>query len=322
MIKLFNLDLHISVIADVEYILKDIYGDKIDITNFSISGHNWVFNKPTANVKYVNQHTWKHINEEMIENFTEHYKDYLSQFDGFLVTHTPVFALLYEKCNKPIIIVNSCRYEQPYSWNNDIKGWDWLNTKLKNMKNVHFISNNKADQSYLKMCTGIDSIHIPSLCLYTKQTYNRKNDTIVQHGHVHGRYTWEWLYSNKAIIHVPYEVSTMSIFEQYSANIPLLFPSKRLLKHMNSLKSIYGELHPKLSVCRDIEWWINRADYYDEDNMKHIILFDDQEDLVRKINETDFDNISKMMKEHNVTRKCKVYQQWKDVIDRIFFEHL
>mgnify|MGYP003351664753 CR=1 FL=1 len=58
-------------------------------------------------------------------------KDYLEQFDGFIVTHSPVFCLLFEKFCKPIILINSCRYEQPFSWTNDIESWDWLNTKLK-----------------------------------------------------------------------------------------------------------------------------------------------------------------------------------------------
>jgi hypothetical protein len=32
------------------------------------------------------------------------------------------------------------------------------------------ISNNKADQEYLRLGTGIESVHLPSLCMYTKTT--------------------------------------------------------------------------------------------------------------------------------------------------------
>ncbi len=53
----------------------------------------------------------------MIDAFVKEYDDLLKSFDGFIVTHTPVLALLYEKYNKPVIIVNSCRYEQPFCWN-------------------------------------------------------------------------------------------------------------------------------------------------------------------------------------------------------------
>jgi len=133
MIKLFNLDLHISVIKDIQYILKDLYTDKIEVTNWSISGHSWVFNESSVCPNIINANTWKNINKEMINDFVNNYKDFLSKFDGFIVTHTPVFCLLYETFNKPIILINSCRYEQPFSWNNDIEMWNYLNIKLKMM---------------------------------------------------------------------------------------------------------------------------------------------------------------------------------------------
>ena len=322
-IRLLNIDLHISVITDVLYILKDIYGDNVDIKNHSISGHNWVFGRGTAVVDIVNQDTWKDINEEMINKFMEHYTAYFSNFDGFIVTHTPIFALLYEKFNKPVIVVNSCRYEQPYSWKNDLTSWKWLNNKLANMKNLHIISNNKADQEYLKLGTGLDSIHIPSLCLYTNEKYTGTKDEVIKHGSLKEGYQWGELYSYKGIYHIPYEISTMSIFEQYSANVPLLFPSKKHLKELGGTKSLYGtELPQELSVCKDIDWWIDRADYYDEENMKYITYFDNEEDLQEKIKSLVYTKISELMTEHNKTRKEKVYTQWKTFFDSIFENQL
>ena len=44
--------------------------------------------------------------------------------------------------------------------------------------------------------------------------------------------TWENIYQCAAIVHFPYEMSTMSIFEQYTAGVPLLMPSKRLLQQL------------------------------------------------------------------------------------------
>ena len=40
-----------------------------------------------------------------------------------------------------------------------------------------------------------------------------------------GEYSWEDLYSFESIVHFPYNVSTMSIFEQYQAGVPLSIPS-------------------------------------------------------------------------------------------------
>ena len=84
--KFFNLDLHISVIADIKHIFKEL-GHEVD--NWSISGHSWVMGKKQADVKYVNQNTWRGINKNLANQFYEHYKDELSKYDGFIVTRNP-----------------------------------------------------------------------------------------------------------------------------------------------------------------------------------------------------------------------------------------
>jgi len=110
--KIFNLDLHVSVIKDVMSILKTIYNNDIEVTYWSITG-----NSTAKDVKYVNNSTWKDIDMNMIQQFQNEYDSILKEYDAFVVTHTPVFAMLYEKYGKPIIVVNSCRYDQPFCWN-------------------------------------------------------------------------------------------------------------------------------------------------------------------------------------------------------------
>ena len=250
-LKFFNLDLHISVIADVKHIFENHFDHEVE--NWSISGHSWVFGKEPAQVDIVNQDTWTSLNQEMCDQFYERYKDYLNQFDGFIVTHNAAFALLYEKFDKPIIFVNSTRYESPFTLNPVM--WARLNRFLIDgvkRNKIFIVSNNKGDQGYLKYYTGLDSVHIPSLCLYTgaKYTGQRKGfifhslpgsgqlermkweclepDLIVNHQLPHG-YRWQELYDFQGVIHMPYNVSTMSLFEQYSANVPLFFPHRNLL---------------------------------------------------------------------------------------------
>ena len=54
--------------------------------------------------------------------------------------------------------------------------------------------------------------------------------------------SWEHLYSYRGIIHIPYNISTMSIFEQKAAGIPLFFPNKsKIIKSYILLKMVYGE---------------------------------------------------------------------------------
>lgn len=351
MIKLFNLDLHISVIKDIQYILKDLYQDKVEVINWSLSGHSWVFNESSISPDIINANTWRNIDKIMINNFVNKYQDFLSTFDGFIVTHTPVFCLLYETFNKPIILINSCRYEQPFSWNNNIEMWNYLNIKLKKMYDKNqliAVSNNKADAEYLKNGTGIESIIIPSLCLYTNAKYlpvnnkfiinnnfniNENENIINKSSCLNNGYSWKDLYSYKGIIHIPYEISTMSIFEQYSANIPLFFPSKEylisLIKNNDyKIQSRYNKMfgnnnYPNnLELCLNdnnwLDFWINNADYYDEDNMKYIIYFDNNEHLYQLVKNIDTNNISEKMKEHNILRKNNVYINWKNIFDKIF----
>lgn len=351
MIKLFNLDLHISVIKDIQYILSDIYSDKVDIINWSLSGHSWIFNENTMSPEIINSNTWKDINLNMINDFVDKYKDFLKTFDGFIVTHTPVFCLLYETFNKPIILINSTRYEQPFSWNNNIEMWDYLNVKLKELNDKKLlisVSNNIADAKYLKFGTGIDSIVIPSLCLYTKSVYSPNNNKFIINNNFNifeneyiinknnclkEKYKWSELYSYKGIIHIPYEISTMSIFEQYSANIPLFFPSKKylheLIKNGHNLQSRYNKhtnnnYHNNLNEClNDNTWlnfWIDNADYYDENNMKYIMYFDNNIHLIDLLKNTDTNILSEKMKEHNIIRKKNVYDSWKNIFDKVFFQ--
>jgi hypothetical protein len=353
MIKLFNLDLHISVIKDIQYILNDIYSDKFEIVNWSLSGHSFIFNQNKVSPEFINSDTWKDIDLNMINNFVKKYSDFLKTFDGFIVTHTPIFCLLYETFNKPIILINSTRYEQPFSWNNNIEMWNYLNIKLKEMydkKQLIAVSNNKADAKYLEFGTGIVSNIIPSLCLYTNSEYSPKNNKFIinnnfnisesdyiinKNNGLSNGYKWEELYSYKGIIHIPYEISTMSIFEQYSANIPLFFPSKKYLYELiknegHCLQSRYNKhnennnYHLNLDKCLNddywLDFWINNADYYDEDNLKHIIYFDNNIHLTNLINNTDTNKIYLKMKEHNIIRKNNVYNSWKNIF-KIFFEN-
>ncbi len=341
--KLFNLDLHISVIEDVKDILYRLFGNSIEITNWSISGHNWVMKKTSQNVKYINQITWKTISPKLIKEFQDEYDHILSTYDGFIVTHTPVFALLYEKYNKPIIMVNSCRYDQPFCWNINIELWNWLSQSLANLwlnGKLIAISNNKADQEYLRLGTAINSIHLPSLCLYTNANYNPTINEFVCYGErsvfptspllvnrPKDGYTWKDLYSFRGIVHNPYEVSTMSLFEQYSAGVPLFLPSKQfykksILEGKMKLVSVYnrGIGYPPLDTTyTNINFWLDRADFYDNDNFKYIYYFDSVDDLIDQItNFNESEEIRQKRLQYIDSRRQSIMLAWNKLISDTF----
>ena len=78
-IKLFNLDLHISVIEDINSILKVLYNNDVILTNWNISA-NTDFNKSMKDVKHINQSTWKNIDTNMIKRFQDEYDEILKEF--------------------------------------------------------------------------------------------------------------------------------------------------------------------------------------------------------------------------------------------------
>ena len=332
--KIFNLDLHVSVIEDIKDICQRIQGDRIEITNWSISGHNWVFNKPNIFVDIINPLTWKQINTEMIRSFQEKQDGFLQGFDAFIVTHTPVFAMLFEKYNKPILVINTCRQDQPFCWTKDIDMKHKLNESLQRMvstKQMTILSNNLADANQLKKNTGINSQVIPSLCLYTNATYQPQKKGFIVQGEKQTfpdhslllekpskAYTWQELQEYQGIVHEPYEMSTMSIFEQYWAGVPLFFPTKEFY-----LQCI---IENKMSIISDQEkWgqpnhiheiteWLNAADFQIQ---PYINQYSSMEDLIHKL-----ENFSDPVRENRMewVKKAskKVVERWEQILTELF----
>ena len=240
-------------------------------------------------------------------------------------------------------MVNATRYEMPFCWEPNPLLQKKLEQSLCNMQQrgqLIAVSNNKADVGYLEKAANVNSAHIPSLCLYTETKYKPSKDQFViyhrldsritdiknvVHNKSLGYFSWQDLYSYKGIIHIPYEISTMSIFEQYSANIPLFMPSKAYLKRLlfkkkipfngpytrkgydSSLEPILGEKWP--------EYWVEHADYYDTDNMPHITYFDSVNQIGQIIKHADTEQISLRMEAWNKARQTRVLHDWQKLIE-------
>lgn len=325
--KFFNLDLHISVIEDIKTILER---QGHTVVSKSISGHNWVFNREPAEVDIVNQETWQHLNQDMADAFYERYKDELSEYDGFIVTYPPTFAILFEKFDKPIIAVAATRYEAPFSSSDAM--WAWANRKLIDMIDrgqLIAVANNKYDKHYCEYFLQREWKHIPSLCDYTEAKYTGTKDKSIVSGrsslaspsllHITqiGRHTWEDLYSYKSIVHIPYNASLMSIFEQYTANVPLVFPSKELAVQIPTFMKEAFFPGTKLSQ-REFEYFgsydrLALADFYDEEWMPHLLYFNNFQEL-EGIVTSDLTETSNKMKDFNLERKSKIEKLWEETV--------
>jgi hypothetical protein len=274
----FNIDCHISVIADIKNIFEDL-GHKVD--SWSLSGHKWVFNLPNCPSEIINENNWKNLNEEMVEIFYKFHKDELDKYDAFICAYPPCFLKLFEKFNKPIIVIAATRYDYPFA--DDPKRLAWLEESLNNNKNLILVANNQFDQKYCELFLEKKWQWIPSLCKYTNSKYKPiKNQSIIfskflidfnNHDFIHQskihQYSWDELYSYQSIIHLPYNVSTMSIFEQYEAGVPLNFPSlEYAIELINNKIPLFSEIvfpnnnpdrQPNLFLNKK---WLSYSDFY------------------------------------------------------------
>lgn len=189
--------------------------------------------------------------------------------------------MIFEKYQKPIILINSCRYDLPLCWS---KNAEMLTAYKACLQRLHAkglliaVSNNKADQLYTRVGCGIYTTHIPSFCGYTNLQYAPTQPTFLCYSgqfpahplitpkSAIGRFQWSTLATFKGIIHVPYEISTMSMFEHYTAGIPLFFPSRAYMDAHGSLQSVSaywaGNLPAELSAFANKSVWLSLADFY------------------------------------------------------------
>jgi hypothetical protein len=194
-----------------------------------------------------------------------------------------------------------------------------LNKKLEELSEsglLSIISNNAGDRDYLKWFTGIDSKHIPSLCSYSAEhspvfdtwlilsrnlslgkeiSQNTRNARTVEEVFP-GGYSHEDFAKYAGVILVPYNISTMRLFELSTSGMPVRIPSDRLLKEWSHLPGVLSELSwvqvldekcptwlkdspadPEWSEFLD--WWLKRADWKFREFFPNTSIFDSFDDL-------------------------------------------
>lgn len=354
--KFFNIDLHISVISDIKRIFNDLGHDVDDLC---LSGHHWVMNRKKDSVKLLDNDKWTRLVWDWkFEEFYNTHKDSLKKYDGFIVTYPPIFGMLYDKFDKPIIIQIPIRYDYAVHGCPERLGKfnEWLRNGVKSGK-VILVSNSKYDSEYCRILSGLTPKHIPNLCEYfpKRNVMERNNFVLYQLGcsfnssipqiidrsiALPNGWNWNNLHKYKAVVHMPYQVSTMSVFEQYTANVPMIFPSKKALKEMyfgncydvlsqvstykmsnkkihKTVIPINGDVDPNdWTSEKTVDLWLDNADFNDSEWMPYITYFDNLTDLKSKIN-NDFEGISMDMELFNAIRKQKVYSMWDNLLKGI-----
>lgn len=352
--RFFNADLHISVIADIKRIFAD-HGH--EVVDKCLSGHYWVMGRKQDRITELSGGRWANMVYQW--SFNKFYDAHpsLKEYDGFIVTYPPIWAMLYERYNKPIIVQIPIRYDYGVHGSPELLArWnEWLRVHVKSGQ-VILVANNRYDVEYCRLQTGLTPQHIPSLCEYFPKRGPGTRAGFIQYeqgpdlgNEVPGIVQrakalplgWKWptIHKYKGVVHLPYQVSTMSTFEQYTANVPQLFPSAKYLtdmyfggwgvlsqvstfqyasstRHVGSIVPIDGPLDPNDWKSRDVveKLWLPLADYYDTDWMREVLLFGSTAELRHLCETTDFEFVSARMTEHNIVRKMRVYESWSKVL--------
>lgn len=328
--KFYNLDQHISVNSDVQYIFKKL-GHELDID--SISGHSWVIGRERKHIPLVENNIGSIIQKEL---WSEYYRQnpQFEDYDGFVVTYPPIFAMLYAKYRKPIILHIPIRYDYPYT-DDDVSIGTF--NRFLSRNNVIVCANNMLDKKYFEARTKTNCIYIPSVCEYTGMKWNpTREEFLIYDGsrlvqmenvvnrHDMNNHKWSDIERFKGIIHFPYQFSTMSFFEQYTAGIPLFYPSKRFLMNL------YRSGFPVLDQC----FWtrtqhdgygyetmgdhLQYADYYNVEMFPHVIQFDGLAELEEKMYDDKFLQWThEAMIADNKKNQKMVYDSWYSILEAL-----
>ena len=339
----------------------------------SLSGSCHLTGTCYSPLRVLNRRNGMHPSPRLIRDFYAFYKDQIEMnlVDAFVCFHPAAMCELYMPFNRSMIVIASTRYElaryEPEQWH------EWNENLIaisRDPKNV-VAANNRYDAEYIRYFTGINATVLPSYCQYTHVEYHPTRKEILL-ASIHGKsleiffmeslrqslenfgndrvriepirrlykhYDYSDLANHPAIIHVPYQVSVMSLFEQYRMNIPLVFPSLKLLTdwHYDQGvviertwdRTLYG-IEPNGSHIRGvlpgvpdpnneldreaIRYWLAFSDFY---QWPHIIYFNSTDDLLVKLTSTDFRAISSKMKAYNKQVGTDLVKKWNVILSNV-----
>lgn len=326
--KIRHDSMHISCYEDTKRILGYL-GHEVE--GLCLSGHAWVMGYEQQSYKIPTNLSLT-CNPDHQNEFYKAYKDEMEQYDAIVITYAPCLAPLYEHFEKPIIMHIPIRYEYP--WSGDKEGWNKFNEWIRRCSRtgqLHCRANNRYDAEYFIAHTGVPCGVISSLCDYPEINWAgtdkdwwlvfRKIPTTLQLPENCidvkniGKYSYETLRQYRGIIHIPYQVSTMSMFEHYYANIPMFVPS------VGFLRQLHREGNAMQEACwrrRDQPNWVSvakNADYYYQ--FSYVQQFNSIAHLKLQMQNVNVAELSFKMALKNKYRKQRILDLWKTLLKNL-----
>ena len=307
----------------------------------------------------------------------------MASVDAFVCFHPAAMCELFAPFNKSILVIASTRYELgrfgAQRWRRLNENLVRIAADPRNL----VAANNRYDAEYIRYFTGIHASLLPSYCGYFAVSYRpskfgyllapvrksgfEKRFLLEFRGRIqddegnsydatdldslltplrtlYPNYRYSDLAAHPGIVYIPYQVSVMSLFEQYRMNIPLFFPSIDLLASWQYEHGVMTErtwdvvrgrppprgsiiaAHPSQRHRPDpnddrnldaIRYWIKYADFY---RLPHITYFrsaDDLADILRRLQPVDLRQISDSMREHNVRAKRQLRRKWTKILKNV-----
>ncbi|UJR33343.1 hypothetical protein I4U23_020792 [Adineta vaga] len=372
-ITFWSNDYHISPIRDLKHLLTPL---DVRFIDKSLSG-SCITDTCAKDLFVLSTLNGMNPNKSIRKQFYEFYKDdpLMNRVDAFVCFHPVAMCELFMSFNRTIIVIASTRYELGRFSVNEWNEWNRnLRTIASNPRNV-VAANNLYDAEYIRYFTGINTTVLPSMCAYTNvhyQSVNMRPEFIFfpSHGDSHFNeqfldelnfslkkshasiivkplrklykfYSYSDIIRHPGIIYLPYQVSTMSLFEQYTMNIPLFFPSIDLLTMWHlKYNIIYDRTWDKALTGKgkhhsiippydlnttipdpnnefdhsSIYYWLKYADFY---QWPYITYFNSIDDLALKLITTNLTYISEQMSTYNHRKHLKLLDDWKIILDRI-----
>ena len=355
-IWLFSLNAHVSVIADLEVELRRHPRCKVVVWN--VSNHNFVFRRIFREpdpVRFLGPRVWPDLSASRRRNFLSKYGKFLRNFDGFIVTHPISFVQLFLDLQKPVLAVAATRFEYPHTA--FPRRWDDLVAYLR--KGLHqnlltLVANNAGDADYVGKFVQRPIQVVPSVCDYIDNTgagepfrypIFAKSEALTKilkselgapwdaRERALGRaHTWAKIRECAAVIYIPFNTSTMTLFEFATLGIPVLIPDRSLLKQLaRDHDGVLSELlFPGLGLPQGssglgrwpatnpehadhIDWWLDRADFYNSELMPNVLTFTSTTDDVFQ---TDFEDYRLQLQDKVFERNSLMIKQRQFLIDQ------
>ena len=364
----WSQDYHVTPINDIMSLLSPI---GIRVIDNSLSYSCKSVGTCAANLKIINKQNGMRLTPELIDQFYNYYKNDLEMktVSTFVCTLPVAMCEAYVAFNRSMLIIATIRYEQARP---EPTKWHALNEMLLNVSKHSkslVAANNLYDAKYIEYFTGIKPVVIPNYCAYLLDRYNptRKYflltpihstelndkfftefDSIVMRKQIdlgvfplremYPQYLFSDLAAHPGIVYIPYQVSMVSMTEQYRMNIPLFVPTINLLAKWHVQYQVVGQrtwasYRHQRAEGSDIEgvmpsvpdpnndldeeavkYWLRFADFY---QWPHIIYYESMEDLIDKMLTIDLKEISNRMKEHNIKVRQDLKDLWSKVILKI-----